>query len=113
MAAPLRNEERHVEQHPLSGKTVVLGEHAGDPVRHMVEPGELFRVEDWWDRLTGGSWMDAEGNPAALQYAMRIGSRFGDVPVDDDVVYGKIGPYGHLVHASELGDEFTGDATDD
>ena len=58
-----------------------------------------YRVEDWWDRVSGGSWMDAVGNPAALQYAMRSA---GVLPLDNDVVYGKIGSFGHLIHITEL-----------
>jgi hypothetical protein len=89
----------HDNAHPLAGKDVTLT--ATDPVRGMVVEGARFVVEDWWDRLTGGSWMNAEGNPAALQYAMRSG--FNGLPADDEVVYGKIGAFGHLVHVSELG----------
>ena len=89
----------HSESHPLAGQTVTLS-NAADPVRGVVVSGEEFRIEDYWDKLTGGSWMFAEGNPAALQYAFRSG--VCGLPVDDEVVYGKIGPYGHLVHVSEL-----------
>lgn len=89
----------HNDAHPLAGTTVTLK--ATDPVRGMVVEGAEFHVEDWWDRLTGGSWQTATGNPAALQYAMRSG--FNGLPIDDEVVYGKIGPFGHLVHVSELG----------
>lgn len=59
-----------------------------------------FVVEDWWDHLTGRSWMDASGNPAAMVYGIRSG--FAGLPTDDEVVYGKVGPFGHLVHTSEL-----------
>lgn len=93
----------HAEQHPLSGQTVTLGEQAGDPVRGVVVPGATFVIEDWWDRVAGRSWMTSDGNPAALQYAMRTGFRgIGAVPLDDEVVYGKIAGRGHLVHAAEL-----------
>lgn len=85
----------HTEKHPLAGKTV------------KIKTGQLkdaeYRIEDWWDLLTGGSWGDAEGNPAALKYAIRAG--LDDVPSDDEVLYGKIGSLGHLVHTSELGEE--------
>ena len=50
--------------------------------------------------------MNAEGNPAALKYAMRTGLGMtlhgDDVPLDDEVVYVKIGGVGHLLHAAEL-----------
>jgi hypothetical protein len=67
--------------------------------------GTEIRVEDWWDRVSGGSWQTAQGNPAALHYAIRTGlAGLGYVPPDDEVVYGKIGGLGHLVHVSELGE---------
>lgn len=51
------------------------------------------------------SWTNANGNPAALEYAIRT-SFFGDnndVPVfSDDVLYGKIDGLGHLFHLNEL-----------
>ena len=84
----------HKESHPLAGKTV------------KIKTGQLagaeYRIEDWWDLLTGGSWGDAQGNPAAMKYAFR--SAVTDLPMDDEVVYGKIGCLGHLVHVNELGD---------
>ena len=76
----------HTESHPQAGQTVTL------------KTGEEYRLEDWWDKLTGSSWMYAVGNPAAMNYAMRA----LDLPIDDEVVYGKIGVYGHLVHVSEI-----------
>lgn len=84
----------HAEAHPLAGQliTVSSGEFAG----------KEYRVEDWWDRLTGGSWMNANGNPAALDYAMR--SAFEKLPLDDEVVYGKIDAFGKLIHVSQLPD---------
>lgn len=90
---------KHDEKHPLAGTVVTLS-NAIDPNGEVVTGAE-FRVEDWWDKLTGGSWMFAEGNPAALKYAMRAGMG-GQLPLDDEVVYGHIGPLGHLVHVSEL-----------
>lgn len=92
----------HAEQHPLAGRTVAL--RAEDPHRGLVVTGVEFRVEDWWDRTHGKSWMDSVGNPAALCYAMRTGPQLSVIPIDDEVVYGKIGSFGHLVHASELGE---------
>jgi hypothetical protein len=93
---------KHTESHELAGKTVVLNDKASDLVQKQVEPGNFFQVEDWWDVLTGGSWMDANGNFAALHYAMRTAT--SGLPLNDEVVYGKIGAYGHLVHVSELGE---------
>lgn len=62
---------------------------------------ETIRIEDWWDRLSGGSWMFADGNPAALKYAMRAG--LAGLPIDDQVLYGKDAhDMGHLIHVSEV-----------
>lgn len=57
-------------------------------------------IEDWWDVMTGSSWMYAEGNPAAIIYAAR--SAFSGLPMDDEVLYVKIGALGHLIHQTEL-----------
>jgi hypothetical protein len=91
----------HDEPHPLAGQTVALRLVAPDPSLSVPE-GTPFRVEDWWDRVSGGSWMHATGNPAALNYAMRTGFAGRVIPLDDQVVYGKVGPFGLLVHVSEL-----------
>jgi hypothetical protein len=64
--------------------------------------GTEIRVEDYWDRVTGGSWMFAEGNPAALNYAVR--AAVAGLPTDNEVVYGKVDSLGHIVHVSELGE---------
>lgn len=95
----------HAFAHPLAGKTVRLNALAKDPVQEQVVDGAEFQIEDWWDskRVFGKSWMDANGNPAALHYAFRGG--MADLPIDDEVVYGHIGALGHLVHVSELGEE--------
>ncbi|WP_029931043.1 hypothetical protein [Nocardia otitidiscaviarum] len=60
-----------------------------------------YRVEDWWDRVAGMSWLDADGNPAALEYAVRAG--LAGMPLDDAVLYGKDpAGFGRLVHLSEV-----------
>jgi hypothetical protein len=38
--------------------------------------------------------------PRALIYSFRVG--YSGLPLDDEVLYGKIGPFGHLVHISEI-----------
>ena len=86
---------KHAEPHPLAGQTVKL---TGVTIDGEADP--LYRVEDWWDRVSGSSWMYAEGNPAALKYAMR--SAMAHLPLNDEVVYGKVGPLGHIVHVNEL-----------
>ena len=89
----------HSESHPLAGKTVRI-KGSTDPVQGQVVDGAEYRVEDWWDKISGGSWMNATGNFAAMHYAAR--SAANGLPLDNEVVYGKIGPLGHIVHVSEL-----------
>lgn len=79
----------HSDPHPQAGQYVIVDAGKG--------PFE-YRIEDWWDRLTGGSWMYAEGNPACLAYAIRTAGR---TPIDDEVVYGD----GMLVHVTEIKEE--------
>ncbi len=86
------------EQHPLAGKTVKLNIAQKDPDRLN---GQDYRLEDWWENIAGKSWMDCVGNPACLKYAIRSG--FAGLPIDNEVIYGKVGALGHLIHASELG----------
>lgn len=86
--------------HPLAGQTVKLKKGVTDPAQGMVVGGASYRIEDYWKTLTGGSWMDADGNIAALHYAVR--SVVNNLPMDDNVLYGKIGSLGHLVHVSEI-----------
>lgn len=82
----------HQEPAPQAGVTVTANIGRGE---------EAIRIEDWWDRVAGGSWMDANGNPAALVYAMRSG--LAGLPIDDKVLYGKdCQGFGHLLHVSEV-----------
>ena len=90
----------HSTAHPLAGKTVAIRDGVTDPAQQAVVGGAEYRIEDWWDRVAGKSWGLCQGNPACLQYAMR--GVANDLPLDDEVVYGKIGALGHLVHVSEL-----------
>lgn len=81
----------------------MLNSKAYDPIQGEVRPGAVYRVEDSWLELTGTSWRDSRGNPAAAHYAFRCAT--SGLPTDDKVLYGKIGSLGHLVHVSELGEE--------
>lgn len=86
----------HDTQHPLAGQIVTVSAHLPG-----VGPGEhSFKVEDWNDRVFGKSWMFMEGHPVSLLYAVR--SARAGLPTDNDVVYGKVGSLGHLVHVSEF-----------
>lgn len=81
-----------------SGQVVTLKNGFNDPFNGRIEAGTEYRVEGYWDEITGGSWMFAKGNPACLNYAARsIG-----LPMDNEVLYGKIGSFGFLVHVSEV-----------
>jgi hypothetical protein len=82
----------HTEPHVHAGKTVT--------VKDGQFAGHEYRIEDWWDRVAGKSWMICDGNPACLEYAMRSASERS--PIDDEVFYGKIGPFGKLIHVSQL-----------
>lgn len=64
--------------------------------------GEKIEIEGKWNTLTIGSksWMHCDGNPTCLIYAMRAAE--DGLPIDDDVLYGKINDEGFLVHKSEI-----------
>ena len=91
----------HSKSHPLSGQTVRLKDGICHPQYNMN--GGEFKVEDWWDRVTGGSWMNANGNPAAIIFAIR--SAGVGLPTDGEVVYGKFKGMGVIIHASEIIDD--------
>ena len=67
-------------------------------------PGPVERLREafdaWRDRVAGKSWMMCDGNPAALKFAVR--SAAAGLPTDDEVLYGKIGGLGELIHISEI-----------
>lgn len=89
----------HDQPHWAAGAIVRIKKSA----THFQYPnfgGEEFRVEDWWDKMTGGSWGDAVGNPACIVYALRAVEN--KLPDDDEVVYGKLGSFGCLLHVSEI-----------
>ena len=84
----------HVEPFDGAGKTYTL--------KAKVFDSDVISVEDYWDRVYGKSWQVSDYNPAAMAYGMRNG--MAGLPLDDEVVYGKIDGLGHLVHVSELGE---------
>lgn len=88
------------EPHPLAGKKVKLQVKGG--THPDFEDGSAFRIEDWWQNVYGQSWMYAQSNPAALKYAVR--SAIVGLPLDNEVVYGKVDHFGLLIHITELGD---------
>lgn len=101
MGAPMIDNALHATPHPLAGKTVLIHSKSATHQGHPFD-NQPYRVEDWWDRASGGSWKYATGNPAAIHYAIR--SVDADLPFDDEVVYGKLDYLGYLLHVSELGE---------
>ena len=89
----------HKVAHPLAGKTVKIKQTVEGPENLA---GKDYILEDWWDRVAGQSWMTCQGNPACLNYALRTGLSKVRVPTDNEVVYGKVGFLGHLLHVSEI-----------
>lgn len=65
-----------------------------------TKDGKTFTVEDWWQNVYGVSWMHSDGNPAAMQYGIRVATE--GLPIDDEVLYGKVGAFGFLYHVTEL-----------
>ncbi|WAL67089.1 hypothetical protein ORV05_04695 [Amycolatopsis cynarae] len=88
----------HKDAHELAGQTVTVTTQL--PLFGESDTTVKFVVEDWWDRVSGGSWMDATGNLAAMNYGVRSG--LSGLPLDDEVLYGHVGAFGHLVHATEI-----------
>lgn len=92
----------HQEESPLARKQVTIKSTVQHPQFHAFG-GSQIAIEDWWDRVSGSSWMSTKGNPACLAYATRTGFAQVPVPMDDEVLYGhtKDG-LGHLIHISEI-----------
>ena len=95
----------HQNKSSLAGRIVTIK----SSVKHPQFPtfgGSQITIEDWWDRVSGKSWMFANGNPACLVYAMRTGFSEIPIPTDNEVLCGhtKDG-LGHLLHISEIEEE--------
>lgn len=84
----------HNTKNEFAGKTVKIKSDV------PIYGGQAYHVEDWWDRVMGKSWMVCDGNPACLKYAIRAGST--GLPIDNEVLYGKINGLGELLHTSEI-----------
>ena len=93
-----------MEKYKYAGKKLKVKEGVGLLTTGQLGEGQIFEAEDYWINLPGNkSWMWSDGNPACLEYAMRTALQTFKVPQFDDlVVYGKIGPFGHLFHETEL-----------
>ena len=88
------------EKHPLAGQTVKTKQGIGMGMAGGNLGGKDFVVEDWASNALGMSVWAANGNPAALEYAMR--SAIHHLPHDENTLYGKIGLFGHIIHESEI-----------
>lgn len=62
----------------------------------------VIKIEGRDKDVFGRSWMNANGNPAALGFAVRTGFEHIDGADDSEVYYGKINGMGELVYAAEL-----------
>lgn len=91
-----------MEKYKYAGKTMKVAQGAGRAFNGELLDGREFIVEDYWINIVGKTWRYVEGNPAVVEYICRAMKKKTPPPMDDDVVYGKIGPYGHLFHVSEL-----------
>lgn len=93
------------EKFKYAGRTVKTKQGVGINSFGQDMSGQDFVVEDWWENVSGCSWMYAAGNPAALEYAIRH-AKYGDNNnvslFGNDVVNGKIGTFGHIFHVNEL-----------
>lgn len=88
---------------PYAGAVVKTKKDVGkDPFGGMDLANKEFYVEDWWENVTGKSWMISDGNIAAMAYGVRTGLRGAIIPIDNEVLYGKIDGLGFLFHVSEL-----------
>lgn len=67
--------------------------------------GSIIEIEGYWSEVHGEEWPKSveNGNPAAIIYMLRTIDN--NLPIDNKVLYGKIGSFGHLVHVSELDEE--------
>ena len=91
------------ERCPLSGMKIKTKPGVGKGLQGEDLGEKDFVVEDWWENVYGQSWMTSNGNPAAFEYASRIGfsEHFPSI-FSNDVVYGKIDGLGHIFHVVEL-----------
>ena len=93
------------ERFKYAGETVKIKSGVGCGIQCGDMSGKDFTVEDWCENVMRCSWMKANGNPAAIEYAIRHSAcgENNNVPLlSNDVVYGKIGSLGHLFHVNEL-----------
>lgn len=76
--------------------------YAGKTVRIIkgIFAGQKYKLENWSSIIYGNSWDACKNSVACKQYAERAYKE--DLPIDNNVYYGKLGDYGELIHASEI-----------
>lgn len=86
------------------GKLVKIKDWVLDEDNGQRLAGKDFLVEGYWKDLNNGiSWQDTSlSNFAIKLYALRLLKYKGKIPSDDNVIYGKVGMFGHLLHESEI-----------
>ena len=89
-----------MEKYKYANQTVILKDIDSLKTPEGDFRGKEFRAEDYWINFYDTSWMFQKGNPACMIYAMRSG--FARLPIDNNVIYGKIGGLGWLIHESEI-----------
>ena len=85
-----------------AGKKMKVKKGAGKSLTGELLDDKEFVAEDYWINVAGESLWDCDGNPACIEYALRTTFNKYHIPIDDNVVYGKVGLYGHLFHETEL-----------
>lgn len=93
--------ETHKEPHPLAGKevNVIDGPHKG----------EIIRIENWdtlIDRPPGNPTPPWFLRPMQVHAEMNFfkEQQERNFPMDNEVIYGKVGGLGYLMHTSDLGE---------
>lgn len=93
------------EKSKYAGQTVKIKQGVGINSFQQDMSALDFTVEDWCENVFGCCWGNANGNPTALEYAIRSafnGKNNGVPAFSNDVLYGKVGGLGHLFHINEL-----------
>ena len=86
---------------PYAGMTVKTKATVGPDILTGFDlSSKEFVIEDWWENVYGAPWTAANGNPAAMSYAFRVGLK--GLPINNEALYGKIGMMGYIFHVSEL-----------
>lgn len=87
----------------LRGKKFRVRQSVGKGLLDRQLGGKIFVAEGYWHELTGKSWADWDlGNPAVYEFCKRTLGKYVDEPTENNVIYGHIDGYGHLLHEDEL-----------